>query len=444
MPAPRLLLPVTAAVAALVVAGCSATSTGGSGKTAPASSAPSIPATDGPGVTASTITVTYRGYNAQSKATAGPIVKAIINAYNADGGIDGRKLDIVPMPFGNSPASATTAEQAQANCLAVVQSTPKIFAVLGDPADADLDPCLNSHGVPVTLGANFLVSDQTFASAPATAGMAVSTTHAAQALVNVVQNSNYLDGATSVAVVDSSADAYQSTVRSTLIPGLQKAASSVTVKEYTLTDATNGGSDNAAASSLVLRMRADHVDRVVIFGQYPSLALLVGQMVSQKFTPRLAELGVFAPYGLTSMGLQNASPDVLNNLVTFYWDATVGTPQQQQQWLNSDPAAQHCVSILTAAKLSASAATLFTALPVCEGIDLLKAALEHSGSKAVNAQAFTAGIAKLGSFQPITTFSASFGPDQHDGDSSYEIMSYQAACKCFAYTGQPQPMGSGS
>jgi ABC-type branched-subunit amino acid transport system substrate-binding protein len=443
MRATRLLIPLVAALAATTVAACSATSTGSTGSTAPTvSAAPSIPSEPGPGVTASTINLTYRGYNTQTKKFTGPVVKAIINGYNAAGGIAGRQIKLVPMPFGKSDPNATTAEQAQANCLAITQASPQIFAVVSDPADVDMDPCLNSRGIPVILGSNFLVPDQLFTAAPYTAGFAVSGSHAAQALIGVLTNAGYLDGATNVAVVDSAAEAFQPAVHDTLIPGLQKAGSA-TVKEYTLPASSDGA--KAAMSSLVLRMRADGVDRVILFGEDPGLTLLTQQMVSQKFTPRLAELGSLgASYGARAVGLQNASPDVLENLVTFFWDATAGTPQQQEQWRASDPAAQRCVQLLKAANQPASADSMFTAAPLCEGLDLLKAALEHSGSDAVNAQAFSAGIAELGSFEPVTAFAAQFSADRRDGDSSYKVMAYQTACKCFAYTGDPQPIGPSS
>lgn len=431
-------LRAAAASAVLALAACSATtggsSSGGGGGGANTDSV-------SPGVTADAINVTRRDFDGNTNSPIGQLFTTIVNHYNQQGGIAGHKLNPVPMPLGGeSDPKASPAEVAQKDCLAVSQANPKIYAVLGDEYLPGFDSCLSAHGIAVVLGGNGVTSDDLAGKEPFVAGLSITPGTAATAMATALGSAGYLTGASNVAVVDApEMEPDQPAARGTLIPALRKAGAGK-VTEYSLPGAgTDPAAKDAAAANLVLRMNADHVDRVVVFGEVSGLAAVTKQMVSQKFTPRIAAMGGFIESGPKAAGLGDASADVLRQFVGVGWATDAGAPDQLTQLTKTSPAAQKCVAVLDEAHL-AGEDNLLLALPMCDSLNLLTAALAHADPQHLNAKAFADGVSKLSDFDAITTFKAKFSETGHAGDAAFRRMEYQSACRCFAYTGDPVPI----
>lgn len=426
----------TAATAAVVALGtaCSATTGGSTGSGGDGANTDAVSA----GVTADAINVTTRGFDGDTTSPNGQIFTALVDHYNQQGGIAGHKLKPVPMPAGGDPdPKASAAETAQKDCLAATQANPKIYAVVGERFEPALDSCLSSHGIAVVLGGDSMVTDDLTSKAPAVAGVTITAGKAATAMATMLGSTGYLTGAGNVAVVDvPESEPYQPAVRDTLIPSLQKAGAGK-VSEYSLTGAGNdAAAAGAAAANLVLRMSADHVDRVVLFGTGPYLTAVTKQMVSQKFTPRIAAMGGFLSDGPKGAGLGNAPAQVLQQFTGIGWTTDMGAPDEVTKLTTTNAAAQKCATTLTEAHLAAEL-YLKIALPMCESFNLLTAALAHADSQHINAKAFADGVGNLGDFDPITAFKAKFAKTDHAGVAAYRQVQYQSACKCFGYTGDP-------
>ncbi|MER6091651.1 hypothetical protein [Streptomyces bluensis] len=424
---------LAAGILAVSLAGCSATSAGTDTKSSSSpTAATAIPARNGPGVTADTITVVDNYY---FEATA-PVDKAVFDAYNAAGGIAGRKLVRADQVQPNVSATATQAEQDQAICLAYKQRKDRVFAVLNDvTGSVKLNSCLNEQGTVVQAWSGSVVDASMFQEAPFTVGPgALTNKRLATAWPALLKSTGFLQDTSKIAVVSDGVGDDDRVAASTFVPALAKAAGS-TPRLFTYdTTSSDQKALQAQALSIVLKLKQAGIDRVVFFGS-GSLGPIAITAAKQGLDARYAW-----PYSAIPAG--NGVTPAMQEAVTGYaWSLTdFGVPAAaQQQLLTSNPAAAKCLSILTKAHLDL-AQNASTALRLCDALNLLKQAIEGSGSKYVNAQAFIAGVEKLDTFDSVTTFRSGFGPGRHDGALAMRKSAYQPSCKCFRYTGPNLPI----
>jgi len=414
-------------VTALVATGCSATTTAAQN---PAEAEISVPETPGPGVTAAGITVADRSYRDDSKAT----YDAIVAAYNAAGGIAGRKITMVAQAETAQSPGVSDADIARSDCLAVTEQPGGVFAVIGARPDPDFTSCLNEHGDVVIPRPGFAFDDRMFERSPYTAALGLSYERLAAGLAAQLQASGYLKDAKNVAVVAASGiDDSDSVAQKTLVPLLKSAgASNVTV---TTVDAVASG--NAASASAALKLKSIAPDRIVVFGSAVKLISVVDEVVKQHLAAPVAISDAVVRQGRFEFsGLSNApeSQRVQSILVNI---STQSGAQLQQDRVNAaNPAAVKCLKIMSDNHLASPS----LALQVCESLDLLKAGLEKSGSRQVNAQAFAKGLNALSSFPSVSVYQAGFGPGRHDGAGATQLMKYSGACTCFEPAGSPMPV----
>lgn len=419
---------------AVALVGCSATSADTGGKATPGESGKEvvIPATDGPGVTADSITVADSGYFAQNAA----VYKAVIAAYNKGGGIGGRKITLAQTPTANASATASQAKQQQAACLGFGQLKNKVFALLNEPGSASLDSCLNKQGTVVQLGSGGLTGSAMFKDAPYTAGAgSLTNTRLAESWPGVLDSSGFLGKKDKVAVVSDGLGDDDQVAKDTLLPKLAEATGSAP-SLYTIdSNSQDVNALKAQGLNIALKLKKAGVTRVVFFGTGFALGqVLIGGGAQ----------GLDAKYAMTGSGFPagNGLTVAMQKATTGYaWNLTdYGiTVAQQKAALTGNTGADKCLTILTEAHLDL-AQNSSTALPVCDSLNLLKGALEASGSKNVNKEAYAAGLEKLGDFPSLTTFRSSFADGRRDGVAALRKAEYSTSCKCFQYGGSDLPV----
>ncbi|MET7694056.1 hypothetical protein ABZT06_39835 [Streptomyces sp. NPDC005483] len=421
-------------VTAGALVGCSATSAGTDDKTAPGGSAKplAIPATDGPGVTTDTVTVADNGYFAQSAA----VYKAVIAAYNKDGGIAGRKIVLAETPTGNASATASQTKQAQATCVAFGQLKNKVFALLNEPNSATLDSCLNKQGTVVQLGSGGLTGSTMFKDAPYTAGAgSLTNTRLAESWPAVLESSGFLARKDKVAVVSDGLSDDDQVAKDILVPKLAEVTGTGPALYAIDSNSQDVNALKAQGLSIALKLKKAGTTRVVFFGTGYALGQVLMGGGAQGLEARYAMIGSGFPAGngLTA-AMQQATTGYAWNLTDYGVTAA-----QQKTVLAGNAAADTCLAILTSARLDV-AQNASTALGVCDSLNLLKAALEASGSKHINKEAYVAGLEKLGDFKSLTTFRSSFADSRRDGVAAIRKVAYSASCKCFQYTGSDLPV----
>ena len=414
-------------ITAVVATGCSATTTTAQSA---AVSEISIPGTPGPGVTPTEITLASFSYAGTGK----PTWDAIVAAYNAAGGIAGHKITMVAQaPPTQTAPGASQADAARTDCLAVTEHPGGVFAVLVASSDPDFTSCVNDHGIVAVPVAGFAIDSSTFERSPYTAVLGLSYERLAAGLAAQLQGAGFLKDAKNVAVVTATGvDDEDSVAQRTLVPLLKSAG----VPNVTVTTVDTRGTGEAAAS-VALKLKSIAPDRIVVFGSAWNLISVVQEVVKQQLAAPVALTDVAVTRSRFEFsGLSNAPESQRVQSVVVNISTQSGAQLQQDRVNAANPAAVKCMKIMSDNHLAADPASL----RICESLDLLKAGLDKSGSKQVNAQAFAKGLNALSDFAAISVYQAGFGPGRHDGAGATQLMKYSSACTCFEPAGSPMPV----
>lgn len=357
------------------------------------------------------------------------IFNGVADSYNAAGGIAGRKVAftmVTPAKVSNNTAKSKIL---LLDCQAITSQKTPPLAVLGAPADSTMDSCLSKAGITTLMG-NSLVQQSLLDQSPQSVTLAPTLTRLAAPTAKELEETGFLRGGQNVAVIASSDTDAAKVAKSSLAPALEKAGA----KNAAVYPVSDKSVSDASVRSLVLKLKQDGVDRIVWFGSQ-AVSWFSDIATQQKL------LVPFTAYGpdlevslLARYAAGQSASDQAKDVILDWRTATPYNPSQTDKFIKNDAAARKCLSVLD--KLHVDRATYAnTVLATCEGLNLLKAALEKSGSDAVNAQAISAGLARLTSFDALSVFKAGFGPGRRDGASELRSAAYAASCRCFSYTG---------
>jgi hypothetical protein len=442
-----LLVGIATAVVMTVAVGCSATGTGSgpSGQTSP--QAVTIPAQDGPGVTADTITLSWGKALHPTTGTSPDVVKntqagwkAVVDAFNEEGGIAGRKVEILQ----NDPGSPLVAQRSEAytrsNFLPVPDPTngkaacdayagSQVFALLwpnlvsapyGTPAAG---ACLNAGGHPIIGATGWTKAD--YQAAPSTAGLTIATDRFSDAIIAAGKDSGMLAAPAKTAVITDSAQPTD-TLTKVDLPALAKVG--VTDPQVFPVGLTL---DQAGALNLAVKMKSAGIERVILLSpdaqfSFAMALALVPIFQQQQFTPKVLGISGLKYEALAAAGNVGITPQIAESLL-FYQSQTSTDALE----LNATQAATPGGKLYNAVVQANPALQPYIDVDLCDALELLKAALAASGSKYVNAQSFTTGLDKLqDTYQSLRLFATSFGPGRHDGGAGIVRQTYSSQCQC--------------
>ena len=225
-----------------------------------------------------------------------------------------------------------------------------------------------------------------------------------------------------------------------LLPALREVGADVVA---TATNSIHGANDLAPGSSqmsnAVLSFRTEGVTHVLFFEVWQGWFLFARHAESQGWRPR---------YGLST---QNAAQIMiesglveLNQLVGARgvgWNPGVDILPGE---MPSTARKELCLKIYADAGVvvdSSNTQGHHGALAVCTALlTLADAGARVEGP--LSPQSLARGLEALGSeLQNANLPSARFGPGRHYGADAWRAMSYDEACTCFHYTGEPSPIG---
>ncbi|MER6007843.1 hypothetical protein ABT120_55540 [Nonomuraea angiospora] len=433
------------AMAMLVAASCSATTNAAGPGPAPAQSA-AIPAQDGPGVTADTITISWgKGLLPTGTVPAATVknfqegYQAVVDAFNKQGGIGGRKIQILQDDPGKPLVAQRDEAYTKSNWLPVADPTngkaacdayanTQVFALLypnlvsapyGTPAAG---ACLNSGGHPI-IGVNGWTKAD-YQAAPATAGVTIAADRFIDAVAAAGKDSGVLTKPAKTALITGSAQPGDLLDR-LYLPALARAG--VTGPQVFPVSQTLSDADKL---STTVKLKSAGIERIIFLTDAQatfSLALnLLPAFQKQQFEPQILSLDMPAHQALIAAAQIEFTPKLADNLVS-YWTR----PSRDTLKLTDAQAATPGGKLYNAVAKANPTLQPYLDLDLCDALELLKAALAASGSTHVNAQAFAAGLDKLNdSYQSPRLYATSFGPDRHDGGAGLVRQTYSAECKC--------------
>jgi ABC-type branched-subunit amino acid transport system substrate-binding protein len=336
----------------------------------------------------------------------GEIMTALVDDLNANGGINGRTIDLVISPY--SPIGT---EEGLAVCAEMTEDE-QVFAVLGS-LQGDQNLCVVEQHSTVLVGGVQTAEFLERARAPwATPDAAAE--HSVQALVTALDASGELDGrtigvyglASEQVAIDAAKQALADAGADVAFEGINDAPPG---------DIAAGDAQNA---TLAQRFRDEGVDALVVAGQ----AVPAAVFDQEGYHPRL---------WISNAGPASAAAGGAGVYLTFPDVFTVGGPDQQMQY-DSEPF-ERCKDIWEQASgetvLSPDEAeqqetkTSFIALSsACTVLLIFQEAAEAAGDT-LNQSTFKEGLESLEEIE-LPGAMGSFGPGKYDAPDEYWAYKY--------------------
>jgi hypothetical protein len=414
------------AACALLAAACSSSDDDTQGSS-PSTSPGSVDTTDatedvplelGRGVTDDTITLGYvyldldavreKGLINLNWGPQGDHVQAIADYINANGGISGRSIEVIPLAI--DPADASSA---QAACLQLTEDN-EVFAVLG-ALRGDEVLCYTEQHDTIAVANSDMTQERLDRSNAPYASVNAARERVIDNFASEAASAGLFDGRTvavlSVDAVDVAADV--------AIPALNDAGVSVEFESLIQGDGSVGGAA-AELSVNVESMRARNIDTVVVVGDG---TVAVNTFIREGFFPRL----FFTDQGVATTVAARADLSAFDGVYTYGGPTPserFADPRFQEEcaapWdtLNPDAATQdpavvpegepnHTTGLLVACR----ALTVFAAVAKAAGPNL-------------NNATFAAALDGIGAFTLPGTNAASLGAGKYDAEDDLRLSTY--------------------
>lgn len=349
------------------------------------------------------------------------VLPALVESVNADGGINGRQIEIVTSDF--IPVGSDSSEE---SCRELTEDE-EVFAVVGMYVEDNALCITETHQTPYFSGWGLTTERQERSKAPyIIAGSAEETLAADQMAMALDEGvfddaklAVYWDGEYPDSLID---DDVIATLEDGGVDVVSKA------KQPSSDDQVKAGQD---IDNILARFEADGADTVVFYSGMP---VVIPALERSQWNPRVVFVNGQATGDLSSFGLEN--PDKLDGAISLM-DSTPSSVME------TDPAFLACLDtineysdldlkptdIVSPDEREGSKGAI--AVPqVCQIFDVMVKVLDAAGDEP-SASSMITGMAGLGSFSLPGIPDASLGPDKWDTGSVIELWDYDVDEKRF-------------
>jgi hypothetical protein len=442
--------------AVLLVTGCSTTKSGQGGTTVTGNGSSVSIGGDtqpSPGVTDDTVKVgaiftdvgtlgATLGFKSDPMGDPDAQVKALTTWVDANGGMGGRKLELVPKVY---VASTDSPQAEEALCRSWTQDEKAFAVVITGQLQANARKCYAKGRAVMVDNASYPLDRKgydelkPFLWAP---GVPVFEDFLPQ-WVTSLKDQKFFDGSKRVGVIAADSPVNRRAYDSLLKPELDQAG--VAAQEISYVDTLSVDTINGSLFRIAQAYKQKGVDRILFLGG----ARLAALWPLSAFTN-----GLTAPYGLSSYDTPNffGRNPTLWTSYGFKENPAVGSAglsfqagtdvDDVQAPFPSTFAEQQCATIYAGAGLSFTTRS-DARLPfqLCDAVLFLKAALDRA-PKDLTPAAFGSAAAGLGAdFQASSNYSTFLGPQRTGGPASARPMKFDTACSCMLFTGPEESLG---
>jgi hypothetical protein len=377
-------------------------------------------------------------------------IHTFVNAVNANGGINGRKIN--PMIVNFDPTNETAM---RAQCKQWTEGSPAVFAVVDGLGDwtGDNQLCIAQEGHTPFLGEWTTVSAWTAAAAPYLWWLGPDQSQILDTLVQWGKSAGLIGGKRTLGIVVGNDTSDQAALYSYVIPDLRAAGIDHEVIETLPSDVSDAAATTAAAPLVVQRFEADGVDSVIPLIPLNAYLPYLSNENSQRYFPKLLlsdyQSTISLSLGLIPIPYEKA----LDNQEGITTETLGGTdaPTSVVKAGGYDAGVESCYRTFAAHnKLPLKGETnpspyIEEQGPIagwCQAIELFAAAAEKAG-RDLNRRSFVEAMASLTNFAGTWSPLLSFGPNKFAGPSQYRVVSIHnnvpPSSTCVpTYTGKPQ------
>lgn len=359
--------------------------------------------------------------------------EALIDYYNARGGIAGRKVEPV---YHDYSAFQDIRQQQETACQKFTEDDPVFAVFILDPGPQYVT-CLNRGGVGAIVGDALVPADDAmYANNPGlVTPSALSLTGVARLYPTGLKASGFfkpeaLDKSTTVGLITFDEERYRNATEQVYEPGLNRIGEELDVVRYVhyAASANEVGQMSAEIGSALIAFRQAGVDHVTIIEESALIAFAFLQAADRQ--------GYKPQYGFNSTSggqlfIDQLDPprEQLANARLVGWQPQFDVPTRfVEPWA----AQQECLAIFKRAGIQfEDGNSKALGLLDCAGMGFLHAAMEAAPGKLQFSSLIT-GTDRLGtSYVSPWNKNTRFGPNRHYGTASYLTAAYNAGCDCF-------------
>jgi hypothetical protein len=439
---------------ALVVSGCATTKTAGFTATAaPGSGSVGGDSNPSPGVTADSVKVgaiftdvgsigEQIGFKSDPLGDPDAQVKALMTWVNANGGMGGRNLELVPKVY----IAANDSPQAEEALCRYWTQDEKVFGVvITGQLQANARKCYFKGRTVMVDNAAYPLDRQGYAElapflwAP---GTPVFEDFLPQWVASL-KNQGFFEGSKLVGVIAADTPVNRRVYDAQLKPELD--AAGATAQEIGYVDTLSVTAINSSLFEIAQTFKQKGVDRIAFLG---------GARIAALWPLSALTVGINVPYGISSYDTPvffGRNPGLWTKQGFPENPATgaVGLSYQPGTDVDDDQAPfpttfaeQQCATIYASEGITfTTRSSARLPFQLCDAVLFLKAALDRAPKDLTPAAFGTAAASLAGEFQATTNFSTFLGPTRVGGPASARPMKFDSGCQCLVYTGPEEPLG---
>ncbi len=353
---------------------------------------------------------------------------ALVDHFNAQGGIAGRQIDAKVTVF-NAITDGPVAEEAL--CNSITQDDKAFAVVLTGQFQENARPCYANANTLMFEATLYPVDNIGFEGlAPYYwSPLLPSYDDLVGGLADALLAEDWFDGAT-LGVIAIDSELSQRVYEQQFSPRL--AAAGVEVASYNTIDPTDGTSFNNDQLQAIINFKEAGVDKVVAIGGSRLVSWFIDTSITQNYAPAYAFSSYDTPE-FTVFNFPEMMPGAHGISVLPGYD--VGDDQYP---FPAGPAEQECADIFADADLEfTERANIRTGLIFCDVLRLMSAAAPYASE--VSAQGLSEAMWQLGEdFQSASVYGVKFKEGSYTGGQVYRAFGFDPECECMVLTGEPQ------
>ena len=431
---------------------------GANGLGAPSGVGVNQASTSSRGVTATSINVAFPvsnltslasnfGFAGDTEFAAQPAaIHTFVNAVNAAGGINGRKINPIIVHF--DPTSETNMRSL---CKQWTEGSPPVFAVIDGIGSwtGDNELCVTQEGHTPFIGQWTTVTNWTQQGAPYLWWTGPDQSQILSTVVAWGTNSGLLGNSPRVGIVAGDRTSDQVALNQYLLPDLRRAGITDPLVETLPSNPTDTAASNAAAPLVVQRLKTAGVQSVIPLMPFNSFFPFLNQENAQDYFPKLLlsdyESSIQVALGLIPIPYEKGLEGQEGVTVETLGGTDAAVPESEGGY---NPGVSSCYDTWKAHNKPTDPSVspyIEEQGPIvgwCQGIRLFARAATNAGRN-LTRRTFVQAMAGIQNFPGTYTPTLSYGPDKYAGPTQYQIVQLHnnvppSALCVPTYTGKPQ------
>ncbi|MGH9017888.1 MAG: ABC transporter substrate-binding protein, partial [Acidimicrobiales bacterium] len=368
-------------------------------------------------------------FSAQVKA-----IHTFVNAANAAGGINGRKIN--PMIVNFDP---TNEAQMRADCLQWTQGNPPVFAVVDGLGSwtGDNELCVTQEGHTPFIGQWTTTTNYVKAGAPYLWWTGPDQASILATLVTWAKGAGLVGGSKKLAIVAGSRASDQKALTSYLLPDLRRAGIKVAMTETIPADPTDTASTGSAAPLIVQHLQAAGITTVLPLMPFNAMFPYLQAESEQNYAPKLllsdyegsitSALGLIpVPYEKELNGQQGVTVQTLGGTdapasIVSRGGYDTGVQHCYNVWHAANPNPLPGQTLIHGEKPSPYIEEQGPIAGWCQAIELFTAAAKKAGHN-LTRRSFVTAMAGIKNFAGTYSPTLSYAPGHYAGPADYQVV----------------------